>query len=715
MVSLLYRRRHNVEELHKALEVFGTGAKCKNNGLVSVAGLLALTPRDSPLPPPPPPPLPPQPPPIQASPLLKDSRHWTDNAGDNLPGSIDDGHSFSDSIMKTLDQRLSFKEILTPVMENTQGEDFKSSLSDDEDEEDVIVSATTQQNLEKGHRRRAHSLTKSTSTISDQTEANHHDDVFAHPPPSTSAPSNLHQKAMFSSKSEDNLLQCSASFSPEGEEEEEEEEGRESNFEVEIKKLLVESSGGKSAGSSSSDLQDTSGAGSSDYKPYHVPDLQALLMESSSAPTSPRSLSFSPSSSQRTTPAHSLPRNFRHHPSKQHRIPLRQFSEGQIQFQVTSPPLTSPVSLTSVGKVSSQGSFSEGFSEELQEEGSLRRKRLTESSLEQEEGVDEVGEIPATQKKGEGVGKEEEPAPVRPPRRRDKTTDSGIEDPASIIPMEDDPHISDDIPLPDNSPAIQSLHVFYKNSESRDSGLSDSPDPFADTHKLSLLQQSASNLMQSNRQGAQDGLSLSDSSQQLASTGSSSHAVSTTVDDSSRHADPCCKPDQEGQPSAIPLTRPDSSQIITEVLKVAPTPNLKLIDPDECSMHQHASDRLRMMSPDEILPPTQRTIKDNGMKRSQSHGEALAKDPSQQLSFSHQTKHGRLIIMSDSSNSKHSDSTEQSSLLESEMGNGSASGGGGGGEGSKGKTRKKKKFKSSESINEIGGSPRSHRRTPFFV
>ena len=160
------------------------------------------------------------------------------------------------------------------------------------------MTATTQHNLEKGRRCRAHSLTKSTSESEQESAVGQDEDgdVFSHTLPSTSEPTPIHQNSMFTSRSEDNLLQCRTSFSPE--EEDEEEIRKRNNFEAVIQKYMVESSGRKSAGSSSSDLQEVAMA---DYKPY-LPDLQTIL-SSSSLPSSPRSSIFSnPSSTKRSTP-----------------------------------------------------------------------------------------------------------------------------------------------------------------------------------------------------------------------------------------------------------------------------------------------------------------------------------------------------------------------------------------------------------------------------
>ena len=683
-------------------------------------------------------------PPIQASPLLKDSRNWLENEA-LIPGFIDDNdHSFTEDIMKTLDQRPSFKEILTPVMENTHDEDFnKSSMSEGEEEEVAIVAATTQHNLERG-RRRAQSLTKSTTTNTSEQESvegqDEESDVFSHTPPSSSEPEAIHQKTIFSSRSEDNLLQCGTSFSPE---EEEEEEQRRDNFEAVIKKYMVESSGRKSTGStcSSSDLQDTSVSGA-DYKPY-LPDLQMILMETSSLPSSPRSSIFSTSSSTKHgTPTHSLPRNFT---QKHHRLPMRQYSEGFIHlerspilFQI-SPPLTSPVSLVSAGKASSQGSFSEGFSEDLPEEmrkreGDLTEERSAEEEVEEEEeeeeaeAVDGLHEISASAHVHKGdqlVAKEENEVEnskldVAEQQHERCKTDSGIDEAVTLLHgTEEDQHIGDELPLPDNSPSRHSLRISFTNSESRDSGLSDSPDPFVEfsqgkNYKMSPQRHSASSLTQSSRHAPQDTFtsssSSSDSSRQLTTAGSSSSAVPTYTEDYHRHMTSSPESPQADSDD------PGATQSVSQVLSSATKPDLSLSD--ELLMKHTSSERVRSASPDELLTPMQQMTR---MKRSQSHGEALmTTHNTKPHSFSHQMKHGHLLILADSNNGTkgegHLDPTSQEKPDKREdKGEPGGESEAGAKETLKGRGKKRRKYKSSESLNDSSSSPRSHRRMPFFV
>ena len=585
--------------------------------------------------------------------------------------------------MKTLDQRPSFKEVLTPVLEFTPDEDYKANneLSDGEEEDVVIVTATTQHNLENGRRRRTHSLTKSTSDSDHESAAGQDEDgdVFRHTPPD---PTPIHQNSMFTSRSEDNLLQCRTSFSPE--EEDEDEIRKRNNFEAVIQKYMVESSGRKSAGSSSSDLQEVAMA---EYKPY-LPDLQTIL--STSLPSSPRSSIFSnPPSNKRGTPAHSLPRNFSQ-TTKSHRLPTRQYSEGHIHspmFQIASPPLTSPVSLTSGGKASSQGSFSEGFSEELNEEIGLRRKR--ESDLVEQRSVEEREETDGLTDSGvaqpEGM------------KAQHETSDSGVDN--TRHHSTDEEH-HDDLPLPDNSPARHSLHISYLHSESRDSGLSDSPVPFADYSQIKGCKSSpqrhsaASGLAQTSMHAPSDKMTSADP---LATAGSSSSDMPTQTDEyHDRHTSPSLD-------STLPQSPDHTSEPRSAISPGPPKPNhLPLLESDS---KLDAVEHIRMVSSEELAPtPRRRTVEKFGMKRSQSHGEALSRDSNSSPTFSHQTRHGRLIILAD--NSKQTDQSSDDCKTAAA---------GASKDSSKGKGKRRRKFKSSECLYQASSSPRSHRRTPFFV
>ena len=388
------------------------------------------------------------------------------------------------------------------------------------------------------------------------------------------------------------------------------------------------------------------------------------------------------------------------------------------------------MSLTSAGKASSQGSFSEGFSEELNEEMGSRRKR--ESDLVEQQSVEEREEVDGLT--DSGIAQPVKTAVLQNDevQERYQTTDSGIHVDNTLHGTEEEEH-TDDLPLPDNSPARHSLHISYLHSESRDSGLSDSPVPFADYSqakgcKSSPQRHSASGLAQTSMHAPLDKVSSTDPSCQLATTGSSSSAIPTYADeDHDRHMSPSLDHTQLQSPSPdhtqLQSPSPDHTQLQspspdhtqpqspTGVLQLSPPakPDLPLFDSIPPSK-QDPAERIRMISPEELRSPMrQMTVEKFGMKRSQSHGEALSHGSSSQT-FSHQTKHGRLIILAD--NSKQADSCQQPSA--DDNGDTKAEAAGTSKDSSKGKG-KRRKFKSSESINNAGSSPRSHRRTPFFV
>ena len=119
-----------------------------------------------------------------------------------------------------------------------------------------------------------------------------------------------------------------------------------------------------------------------------------------------------------------------------------------------------------------------------------------------------------------------------------------------------------------------------------------------------------------------------------------------------------------------------------------------------------AVEHIRMVSPEELrAAPKRQNIEKFGMKRSQSHGEALSRDSNTSPTFSHQTRHGRLIILAD--NSKQAEQPLPDDGKTAATGTSKDS--------SKSKGKRRRKFKSSESLYEASSSPRSHRRTPFFV
>lgn len=489
---------------------------------------------------------------IQSSPLLKDTRYWNEIRDDSalpqqLPGSTED--DFTASVLNTLERRLrphshaisvpALEKILTPVMER---EDNMALYSDDDDDEESnIVSVSLSSGNASLDRRRTHSLTKGEGYGGD-TEELEHDCVFH-----SRSPSNISNKSRkLFSRSEDNLL------SPDNEKPTEQSNGN--AFEVAISSLVQKSN------------ESVDSFDSQEYRPFQSDDVAQLF--------------DSPDLSSRF---------FLGGPEGQ---PLRQMSDGNIKtdpsFAIGSPPLLSPTSLgKTTSLLSSQGSISDSTSESgppglertcdqgvsLQRKNSMKRGSRGRREL-----------YPLHNTKGEGL------------------TDSGVDYPLTVSVDEEDSQSNEDIPLPDDSAhvlePIRVNHIVYRYSSSRDSGLSDSPDPALELGSPT------------------------------------SHPVSSRV-----LTDRLSLMEREGKPSPLiiehskkppPVEKRCRSEggimrHVTKVLKITPSMDLEFPSSD---WEQGISgggegsvpvQRLRMASPDELLMSPEMETLPTDMKRSKSH------------------------------------------------------------------------------------------------
>ena len=540
---------------------------------------------------------------MHASPLLTDSRHWQDRRGSGdslpLPGSIED-QGFVESVMNTIEQRLmrpqvlsvpSIDKVLTPVMER---EDYP--LSSEDDDEIHIIATSANSTLDRQKHRRVQSLTKSNSDyFIEENSSCDHDNVFH-----TSSNSSITCEVggmLHSSRSENYLLHHSNSDIEEG--------SIMNSFEKDILKFVGDSEKRKS--NDSIDNQD----------PFQSADVQALLENSSY---------------ENSNEGRSLPRNF-HRPLFQ-LLPMRQMSEGQIKplksphFNAGSSPLYSPISLTSIDKsmsmVSSQGSFSDGFIEDNTTSDFKRTYQVENKECKEQTSV----ESNKTEGEGEGkmetdLGKEHVNLPVlqiRKQRGRGKITDSGIEDQnfSSVIDGE--------IPLPDDSPTIgvSKIHSLkYKYSSSRDSGLSDSPDPFVE-FSSSQNPGVSSHILADKLAVVDKEIRKSQISPLVKEKSSKGNIFSQqTLSDNTRRF----QKDIEALKNTTTPCRPTKlTKHVTKVLKITPSdemlPSPPVLSPDSGNCDNIPAQRLRMASPEELLSPTFGQF-DFTLKRSRSQGETL--------------------------------------------------------------------------------------------
>ena len=595
----------NVEELHGMLEEFGSGQsnfltpphpKCISQpvslSVTSRCGHLSIQM------------------PFHASPLLHDSRNWQDHSGSEvLPGSATDVEGFAESVFNSIDKRFlhpyhavsmpAMEKILTPVMEK---EDY---ATDEEPDDPIMYSACN--TLDYHHtRRRAQSLTKSTIVGFNADDDKGESDAVFH----SRTPSNVSDASHRAySRSEDNLLQIDNLDSPVTK------ENQRLSFESNILKYVQEENDKRHS---------TESLDSQEYKPFQSPDVQALLLPSSTA-SSP---GYFPRSVEGSKPVQSLPRNFQCPPVPS--LPLRQMSEGYIKpvksphFSIGSPPLASPTSLISADKSgSSRGSFSEHFlydSAEVDEQR-VGKKEVMLKRTRGEKKVEYEGRDRSSQ------------LVIRYQRGREKTADSGIEDPPnfnSVASVEEE-----DIPLPDNSPmmGVAKFAPTHRFSTSRDSGLSDSPDPFVEiaspTHTLSSKV-------------------LVDKLSQIAK-------------DQTKHPSPLIKEQKTTTKKDATLTNNRAPLIKSQSTAISPKTRVthhimkvmkaSSLDFDPSSSFQFSENdstlpeqRLRMVSPDRLISPTDYPTDVWNMKRSKSLAEGTAFAHNSEVTEEEHTRMGELII-----------------------------------------------------------------------
>ena len=399
--------------------------------------------------------------------------------------------------------------------------------------------------------RRTQSFTKSSSTgFGEESDSIADSEVF-HSRTASNASSTCDPSSL--SRSEDNLLQHSGKYNNSGEK-------PEHDF------LKLECSLEERSSDSNDSLK---------YNPFDSPDVQALLKPSNKPPSH-----CSP---------HTYPR-----PNKALILqPTRQMSEGEIKlakplFSVGSPPFDeSPVSFRSIDKstsiASSQGSFSEGIVEDISD--NFSSKRISQQTIANEE----------TKIKSNSLDKEE--------MKEDNLTPN---DRFSVN--------GDDLLLPDNSPVMVNprlLRNHHFHSMSRDSGLSDSPDPSVDL--------SSSPMHIVNSSVLTDRLNQVTKAQQSPLV--NRNQVSSKPDTLSDNA----KKFQELLANATSSTKPRPRRLTKHVLRVMRiTPSLDnedLLSPIPVDERDEIQ-RLRMASPEELSVPSDKQL-GFSMKRSYSQGEVL--------------------------------------------------------------------------------------------
>ena len=567
----------------------------------------------------------------QASPLIHDSRKWTykyegGSEEPSLPGTSDD-HSFSDSVFDSIKRRLrphssavTMEKTLAPLLE-------KEDLQDDGGD----MGAASLPNSEGGSipamasRRRAHSLTKNmlTGKVEEEEEEEEEDEGEE----MKRSCDNVFRKSNLDTNigpvrrlflSESNLLQA---IDPklnydEGSNSESStmadrpllKEDSSTSFESGILKLVnyPTSDDPRSPESMESSLE---------YKPFQSPDVQALLLSSSS--THPRAMFQR--DSETTPPARSLPRNFHRQPPTL--PPMRQMSEGHIavgkggkspHFMVGSPPLSSPISIDKSMSVpsSSRGSFSEGFMEELsevQEEETARERRGKEGGDKREGGQESDEKVLY---RTEGTTSD-----PNPPQPQSSSCPSSVRNSKRISCESTD----EELPLPDGSPSVGvvkgnpfKLHL----ASSRDSGLSDSPDPVTDADSSSS----------SPHHGMISSRILLDKLSQLEPRQHKPHP-SPLVNANT-------PPKGSGDSIHIPgRYRPHQkkSRVTRHVMRVMKSLDLDdppILSPDLGGANSrdptHPDERLRMISPDSVCSPSSDVAGgDWSLRRSKSHAEGV--------------------------------------------------------------------------------------------
>ena len=614
---------------------------------------------------------------MHASPLLTDSRCHEQFMNDEddkniLPGLISDNRSFSESVLSTLEQRLyspsnnlsvppAFESYLTPVQENS--EDFRTH-SDDDEELRIVQSAC---NTLDRPRRRTHSLTKSSSTTGfagdNESEVGIENDSVFHSR-TASTVSGASRRLILSSRSEENLLNhsCESNGSPGGRGADASEMD---NFQLEMRKLMEESFQDRRHSSDSGDSQP------SDYKPFQSANVQALLLSESNPGQSYRTGS---SSNGATLPNRSLPRNFRH-PNTQYSLqqgkasaglPPRGNSESQIRFAIGSP-LTSPVSVASTerntstpGSQASEGFFSESMPTpestlNWASKSDHNAASSADSSKQTWQADSHSANIQPSQITPECCPKEtskkdDEDGPANDQSQTLNAANDSEECRNSVNSVEED---AEDIPLPDESFSISNpTHVLKRRfSASRDSGLSDSPDPSVDLclspgHTFSskaIAEQLIPPALQGDK-NLHSPLHQSTAASDVLKSGQSS----STADKNPSPPDTAqvCNSSQSKVETASEerkhLVAQKPVHHITRILKITPSLSMKL--PVAAASDGNASppiQRLRMVSPDELASPEDEL--DSPMKRSRSLAEALTRDIHKKLDEKEE-RVGELIV-----------------------------------------------------------------------
>ena len=358
--------------------------------------------------------------------------------------------------------------------------------------------------------------------------------------------------------------------------------------------------------------------GSLEYKPFQSPDVQALLLPSHPHPPSHRD-------NEATPPVRSLPRNFHRQPPSL--PPVRQMSEGHIAvtksvksphyFTIGSPPLSSPISIDKSMSVpsSSRGSFSEGFMEELsevQEEETLRERR----------GKEEKSTV--------SVEEHDEKVTLRYDGNKNDTK-SGQALSSSCPPsVRNSKHIScestdEELPLPDESPSVGMARgnpFKLRLATSRDSGLSDSPDPQGDAD--------SSSSSSSPHHGMISSRVLLDKLSQLEPRQHKPHP--SPLVNASTPPKQTTDSVQSGSTTRHHRPHQKKSRVTRHVMRVMKS--LDLDDPPILSPElaggggrdsAHREERLRMISPENICSPSEEEKGggDWSLRRSKSHAEGV--------------------------------------------------------------------------------------------
>ena len=501
--------------------------------------------------------------------MLTDSRHWID-CNDNstiLPGCIED--NFAESIIISLDKKFvrphsTIEKVLTPVMELKDDAQLGDESSDEGTEIQILTVSDNNLLDKQCERRRTQSLTKSCSTgFGEESDSIVESDVF-HSRSASNASSNNCETGMYmGSRSEDNLLQHNGTCNYGGN--------------GSIMSTKAENDFLKFVNDCNLEGQSSDSTDSLKYSPFESPGVQALLK-----PSKPHPLSL----------PNTYPR-----PTKTSLTPIRQMSEGEIKpvrpvLSIGSPPFDSPVSFRSIDKSISLASSQDNFSEGIVDDMSPPSDSLKQSNMKQEE---DSMELDGDKKDADNQFTEEKNRPV------------------SIVS-------TDDIPLPDDSPVISNSKLMryhqHKHSLSRDSGLSDSPDPFVD---LSLSPFHAINSHV-----------LTDKLTQV------TKAQMSPLVNRNQVSNPDQLPDntkrfQELLQTTSTNTKPRPQKLTKHVVRVMKiTPSFDSKD-DNCLSPPDGDQiqRLRMASPEELGNPSEKELGFHAMKRSLSQGHVLKSEHSE--------------------------------------------------------------------------------------